>query len=710
MKFKMPKEGIALLDNYRPAVIALFFLLYANFSNAQGTFQKPTLYGVTQMRQNVDSASFLPTFCGSPTSLRSIDIHKAAMVVDSCNHRLFIYDPKRHSWDSIHIGVAGSGGGPTDTALIRRIISDSINALIASLNTAIVNGDPVNSHDTLVAKPHDPLNDSDIVIKSLYYGDGLEKDTAHSNDSVAAFRFKWQQLRNINQVPHAGFIFNPGDSITYFTDSYGQSNQWPLYLANLTGTVQNNHHSDGATLEKRSPLNWGGGQNLVDNLPNVPVKNTKNKLLVLAFGLNDFRYNGGTYTPANFITDYDSCIKYITTVKKWPASNILVVTPWWNGQAGYTATDISTGNPALTRQRHLDFVAACDTVARHNGTLYLNIFQDQMINDTSAAIMDPDNIHASDSGYKFIARDIYGYLTGNLNLTGVEYANNGLTKSGQTISLEGTLLRNTTIDLGATNYELWLKTAFKSLEDTNKTTQVIIGDADTLPNWHNMTGINEVYNPQRNAALSLIKTKLNNNENGDLFSGGVSNAVGKNGIAIVMFTPSTGVVRPRIYSWSNDVFAGLQFDAWCRDVGNGYMFNVANWDSADLHANIMKPLSNSAAIFKVDNAEVDKFTIYGDGSAKFAGGISTPYTAVSSTYTATTTDYTISCTGTFTLSLPTASGIAGTIYNIINSGTGTLTIDPAGSETINGATTLVGAIQYQTYTLKSNGTNWVLIN
>ncbi len=100
----------------------------------------------------------------------------------------------------------------------------------------------------------------------------------------------------------------------------------------------------------------------------------------------------------------------------------------------------------------------------------------------------------------------------------------------------------------------------------------------------------------------------------------------------------------------------------------------------------------------------------GDLTTVFGGAISTNYVAKTSTYTATVADNTIDCTGTFTLSLPTASGITGRIYNIKNSGTGTLTIDPSGSETIDGSTTLVSVIQYSTYTIKSDGTNWIIIN
>lgn len=86
------------------------------------------------------------------------------------------------------------------------------------------------------------------------------------------------------------------------------------------------------------------------------------------------------------------------------------------------------------------------------------------------------------------------------------------------------------------------------------------------------------------------------------------------------------------------------------------------------------------------------------------------YVAKTGTYTATATDHTIDCTsGTFSLNLPTSSGITGRVYTIKNSGAGTITIDPAGSETIDAVTTKTLSVQYSGMTIQSNGANWIII-
>lgn len=87
------------------------------------------------------------------------------------------------------------------------------------------------------------------------------------------------------------------------------------------------------------------------------------------------------------------------------------------------------------------------------------------------------------------------------------------------------------------------------------------------------------------------------------------------------------------------------------------------------------------------------------------------YTAVTSTYPITSLDETINCTsGTFTVTLPTAVGVTGKVYNIKNSGTGSITVATTSSQTIDGNTsgTLV-LTQYDNLTVLSNGANWIIL-
>ena len=95
---------------------------------------------------------------------------------------------------------------------------------------------------------------------------------------------------------------------------------------------------------------------------------------------------------------------------------------------------------------------------------------------------------------------------------------------------------------------------------------------------------------------------------------------------------------------------------------------------------------------------------------KSLGGVVFPYTAVSSTYTVNTSNYLVDCTsGTFTVTLPTSVGIAGQIFVIKNSGSGTITLSTTGGQTIDGSSTKT-LPQYASVTVQSDGTNqyWIL--
>jgi len=97
------------------------------------------------------------------------------------------------------------------------------------------------------------------------------------------------------------------------------------------------------------------------------------------------------------------------------------------------------------------------------------------------------------------------------------------------------------------------------------------------------------------------------------------------------------------------------------------------------------------------------------GRTKLTGGLTLNYSAQTATYGINTNDYTIECTAnTFTVTLPTAGGVAGQVYNVKNTGTGTITVDTTTSETIDGALTVTLA-QWENLTVQSNGANWIIL-
>lgn len=95
------------------------------------------------------------------------------------------------------------------------------------------------------------------------------------------------------------------------------------------------------------------------------------------------------------------------------------------------------------------------------------------------------------------------------------------------------------------------------------------------------------------------------------------------------------------------------------------------------------------------------------------GSFAAAYVAKTGTYTATISDYTIECTsGTFTVTLPTAIGITGRIYNIVNSGAGTITVGTTSSQTFANVVATPTTLSIATVgnrMVQSNGANWLLL-
>jgi hypothetical protein len=136
---------------------------------------------------------------------------------------------------------------------------------------------------------------------------------------------------------------------------------------------------------------------------------------------------------------------------------------------------------------------------------------------------------------------------------------------------------------------------------------------------------------------------------------------------------------------------------------------------------IKSPAHASAATYTltlpVNDGDADQ-VLKTDGSGVLSwvdqasgGGGGFTYSAITADPAPAVKDTHYSCTGTFTITLPAVSGTtAGDQIRVKNIGTGTVTIDGASSETVDGATTFAMDVQWSAITLVSNGsTGWEII-
>ena len=85
------------------------------------------------------------------------------------------------------------------------------------------------------------------------------------------------------------------------------------------------------------------------------------------------------------------------------------------------------------------------------------------------------------------------------------------------------------------------------------------------------------------------------------------------------------------------------------------------------------------------------------------------YREVSSDTTLLSTDYTINATASLVLTLPTAVGNEGLMYNIKNTGTGNVIVSGVSSQTIDNQPSFEISTQYQSIKIQSTNSNWIIL-
>jgi uncharacterized Zn-binding protein involved in type VI secretion len=105
----------------------------------------------------------------------------------------------------------------------------------------------------------------------------------------------------------------------------------------------------------------------------------------------------------------------------------------------------------------------------------------------------------------------------------------------------------------------------------------------------------------------------------------------------------------------------------------------------------------------------DAATFYIITDPDIEGPVVQPYREVSSNTTILTSDYTINATAGAVLTLPTAVGNGGLMFNIKNTSTGNVIVSGVAGETLDGDTSFEISTQYQSIKVQSTNSNWVIL-
>jgi len=138
-------------------LIFIFFLFISFVSKAQ-VYQEMPQYGYRANRMAFDSTLQIPTTCGVPT-LKSNVLKKAAIAFDSCNNKIYRYNPKTLTWSEI----SGGSGGSQNLQEVTDIGDTTTNSIYANTINIF---DSANGEQYWKITANDLLNIRDLNGKS----------------------------------------------------------------------------------------------------------------------------------------------------------------------------------------------------------------------------------------------------------------------------------------------------------------------------------------------------------------------------------------------------------------------------------------------------------------------------------------------------------------------------------------------------------------
>jgi hypothetical protein len=139
---------------------------------------------------------------------------------------------------------------------------------------------------------------------------------------------------------------------------------------------------------------------------------------------------------------------------------------------------------------------------------------------------------------------------------------------------------------------------------------------------------------------------------------------------------------------------------WVGTSGN--YTNIQPNGNGDIVRLVGTALSSTKLEFNPDQTYIELSSSSGTGTQPALRSITTSQTAL-------VTDLTLVCLSALTVTIPTAVGINGKIYNIKSRTTGTITINSTGGETFDDAASLTITVKNTNITIQSDGTNWIII-
>jgi hypothetical protein len=200
-------------------IFIILFCLISLVSKAQ-VYQEMPQYGYRANRMAFDSTLQIPTTCGVPT-LRSNVLKKAAIAFDSCNNKIYRYNPKTLTWSEIS---GGSGTTPNLQEVLQQGRSETNGAFNITLNET--SGD-----DNYVFKSYN--TDKPEIVGQLLIGNSTNAyfrfgDTSYASSGIGAgfveLKPSGLKLVNADGTYYSSTIANPTNYVANYIDTLPKAN------------------------------------------------------------------------------------------------------------------------------------------------------------------------------------------------------------------------------------------------------------------------------------------------------------------------------------------------------------------------------------------------------------------------------------------------------------------------------------------------------
>jgi lysophospholipase L1-like esterase len=189
--------------------------------------------------------------------------------------------------------------------------------------------------------------------------------------------------------------------IVFIGDSNGKgygltdtSGRYPTQLANLLKCAEANNCVTGMTMQRASPVAYGGS--LMTQLSLIPTYDTSYSYLSVTLGTNDVNINNGNYTAAGYRLALDTLLRNAITTKGWPASTIIL-------NAAPYVTNLNYAGFSWTYARLNQYRDSLKSAAIAYGTLFFDETTVTTNNFIDSTYFQTDGLHLSVKGHQFIA-------------------------------------------------------------------------------------------------------------------------------------------------------------------------------------------------------------------------------------------------------------------------------------------------------------------